>query len=150
MPFGQVQWKDSLERKHSKWLYTVYERIELRSHPTILFYLFVTGSYHPLLHVFWWLYIFKKSVIRNIQRRLRLKTIEHLVEQFSASSASEREDVKMKQAYDEDVRHEMEESEMREREMRRKTTEEREKEEMEQKRREEEIKKVVSVSSCCL
>ena len=95
-------------------------------------------------------YIFlKKSVIRNIQRRLRLKTIEHLVEQFSASSASEREDVKMKQAYD-DVRHEMEESEMREREMRRKTIEEREKEEMEQKRREEEIKKVVSVSLCCL
>lgn len=81
-------------------------------------------------------------MIRNIQRRLRLKTIEHLAEQFSARNASEREDVKMKQAYDEDVRHQMEESEMRDREMKRKIAEEREREEMEEKRREEEIKKV--------
>ena len=48
----------------------------------------------------------------------------------------------MKQEYDEDVKHQVEESEMRDREMQRKLLEQKEKEEEEKRRREEEIKKV--------
>ena len=78
-----------------------------------------------------------------MQRRQRLKTVEHLAEQFAACSAREQENVRMKQAYDEDVKQQMEQSERREREMQRKLLEEREKQEIEQKRQEEEIKKVL-------
>lgn len=77
-----------------------------------------------------------------MQHRLRLKTVEHLAEQFAARGMREKENIKMKQDYDEDVKQQMQESEMRDREMRRKIIEEREKEEQEKKKREEEIKKV--------
>jgi hypothetical protein len=78
----------------------------------------------------------------NMQRRHRLKTIEHLAEQFSASGMREKENLKMKQAYDEDVKQQLEESAMRDMEMQRKLLEERAEREKEQKRREEEIRKV--------
>ena len=68
--------------------------------------------------------------------------MEHLAEQFAASGMKERENIKMRQDYDEDVKHEVELSEMRERELRRKLVEEREKEEEEKRKREEELKKV--------
>ena len=79
---------------------------------------------------------------RHIQQRLRIKTVEHLAEQFSASGVKDKENIKMKQEYDEDVRHQLEESELRSRERQQKLLEQREREEEEKKRREEEIKKV--------
>ena len=54
----------------------------------------------------------------------------------------------MKQEHDEDVRHQLEESEMRTREMYRRRMEQREKEEEEKRRREEEIKKVANNGHC--
>lgn len=85
-------------------------------------------------------YIF--YVHRYMQRRLRLKTIEHLAEQFSAHGMREEENVKIKQAYDEDAKQQMKESEIREREMQHKLHEAKELQEKEQRRREEEIKQV--------
>lgn len=82
------------------------------------------------------------QMYRYMQKRLRLKTVEHLAEQFAATAMEDKENIKMKQDYDENVRHEMEESEMRAREMRRRIQEQREREEEEKRRREEEIKKV--------
>ena len=81
-----------------------------------------------------------------MQRRHRLKTIEHLAEQFSASGMREKENIKMKQAYDEDVKQQLEESALRDIEMQRKLLEEKAEREKEQKRREEEIRKVQSWS----
>lgn len=82
-----------------------------------------------------------------MQRRHRLKTIEHLAEQFSASGMRERENIKMKQAYDEDVKQQLDESALRDIEMQRKLLEEKAEREKEQKRKEEEIRKVQSWSS---
>ena len=81
-------------------------------------------------------------IFRNMQRRHRLKTIEHLAEQFSASDMREKENIKMKQAYDEDVKQQLEESALRDIEVQRKLLEEKAEREKEQKRREEEIRKV--------
>ena len=71
--------------------------------------------------------------------------VEHLADQFAAASTTERENIRMRQEYDDDVRHQMEESEMRDREMRRRLLEQKEKEQEEKKRREEEIKKVSNI-----
>ena len=68
--------------------------------------------------------------------------MEHLAEQFSATGTKDKESIKMKQEYEEDVRHQVEESELRAMELRQRLQEQREKEELEKKRREEEIKKV--------
>lgn len=81
---------------------------------------------------------------RYIEKRLRVKRVEHLAEQFAATGMKDKEDIKMKQEYDEDVRHQVEESEMRSRELHRKLMEQKEKEEEEKRKREEEIKKVPS------
>ena len=78
-----------------------------------------------------------------MQRRIRLRTVERLAEQFASRFTMGGEKDKAKQAYDEDVKRQMEESERRARETRRKLVEEeRERKEEERKRREEEIKQV--------
>ena len=86
-------------------------------------------------------------IIRYIQQRMCFKMVEHLAEQLGAATMRDRENIRMKQEYDEDVKHQVEESEMRDREMQRKLLEQKEKEEEEKRQREEEIKKVIFLRS---
>ena len=79
---------------------------------------------------------------RYLERRVRLKTVEHLAQQFSHVQTADREN-QLKQAYEEDVKRQMEESEKRERAIREMLLEEeRKRKDAEHKKREEEIRQV--------
>ena len=85
---------------------------------------------------------FEIPLCRYLERRVHLKTVEHLAQQFSHVQTADREN-QLKQAYEEDVKRQMEESEKREREIREMLLEEeRKRKEVERKKREEEIRHV--------